>query len=137
MNAGFPDVPDVVRQRMARIRGRATRPELRVREAVRALGIGYRLNRRDLPGSPDLAFIGRRKAIFVHGCFWHQHGCSLTGQMPQKRTEYWAPKLKRNVERDVDAQRRLEALGYSVLTVWECEVAHPDLSKRIASFLAV
>lgn len=80
MNVLFPDVPVIVRRRMARIRGKATRPELLVRQTVRALGIGYRLNRRDLPGSPDLVFMGRKKVIFVHGCFWHQHGCKLTGK---------------------------------------------------------
>jgi DNA mismatch endonuclease, patch repair protein len=120
---------------MARIRGTATRPELLVRQAVRALGVGYRLNRRDLPGTPDLAFIGRRKAIFVHGCFWHQHGCALTGKVPQKRASYWGPKLKRNVDRDQEAQRRLAVLGYSVLTVWECEINSPNLPARLVTFL--
>ncbi|MER8552528.1 very short patch repair endonuclease [Mesorhizobium sp. M0115] len=135
MNVLFPDVPVIVRRRMARIRGKATRPELLVRQTVRALGIGYRLNRRDLPGSPDLVFKGRKKVIFVHGCFWHQHGCKLTGKAPQKRAEYWAPKLKRNVKRDQEAQQRLEELGYRALTIWECEVSSPSLPERIAKFL--
>jgi DNA mismatch endonuclease (patch repair protein) len=120
---------------MARVRGSATRPELIVRQAVRSLGVGYRLNRRDLPGTPDLAFIGRRKAIFVHGCFWHQHGCALTGKAPRKRVEYWAPKLRRNVERDAEQEQRLERLGYSVLTIWECEVGSAGLANRLRAFL--
>ncbi|TIV73138.1 MAG: DNA mismatch endonuclease Vsr [Mesorhizobium sp.] len=119
---------------MSRIRGSSTRPELIVRQAVRSLGIAYRLNRRDLPGSPDLAFIGRRKAIFVHGCFWHQHGCALTGRAPRKRIEYWEPKLRRNVERDTEAVQQLEALGYTVLTVWECKVRDADLTTRLRAF---
>lgn len=121
---------------MGRIRKMSTRPELLVRQAVRALGIGYRLNRRDLPGTPDLAFIGRRKAIFVHGCFWHQHGCGLTGRTPRTRAEYWEPKLRRNVERDREAIVRIEALGYSVLVIWECEVKQADLPERVRAFLS-
>lgn len=81
----FTDVDPLVRRRMAQIRKSATKPELLVRQAVRSLGIGYRLNRRELPGTPDLTFIGRRKVIFVHGCFWHQHGCHLTGKVPSTR----------------------------------------------------
>ncbi|TPI78516.1 DNA mismatch endonuclease Vsr [Mesorhizobium sp. B2-8-9] len=119
---------------MSRILSSATRPELIVRQAVRSLGIGYRLNRRDLPGSPDLVFIGRRKAIFVHGCFWHQHGCALMGRAPRKRVEYWQPKLRRNVERDAEAVQRLEALGYTVLTIWECKVRNADLTMRLRAF---
>lgn len=120
---------------MSRVRGSATRPELIVRQAVRSLGVGYRLNCRDLPGTPCLAFIGRRRAIFVHGCFWHPHGYALTGKAPRKRAEYWAPKLKRSVERDAEAARRLEALGYSVPTIWECEVRCIELTKRLQAFL--
>ncbi len=120
---------------MSQVRKSDTKPELIVRQAVRSLGVGYRLNRRDLPGTPDLAFIGRRKAILVHGCFWHQHGCRLTGRAPATRIEYWAPKLQRNVERDAMAAQRLAALGYSILTIWECEVRASDLLERIRTFL--
>ena len=131
----FPDVPEVVRKRMARIAKSETRPEMLVRHAVRSLGVGYRLNRRDLPGTPDLAFIGRRKAIFVHGCFWHQHGCSLTGKAPRTRHDYWGPKLRRNVERDAEVEFQLKALGYQVLTIWECEVGGTSLAGHVRSFL--
>ena len=120
---------------MSRVRKSNTKPELIVRQAVRSLGIGYRLNRRDLPGTPDLAFIGRRKAIFVHGCFWHQHGCRLTGKVPATRVDYWAPKLRRNVERDAEATARLGALGFMILTIWECEVRDANLLDRLGSFL--
>jgi DNA mismatch endonuclease (patch repair protein) len=131
----FPEVPEQVRRRMSRIRKTGSQPEVRVRQLVHRLGYGFRINRRDFPGSPDLVFIGRKKAIFVHGCFWHQHGCSLTGKMPQTRVEYWVPKLKRNVERDQEAQRRLVEMGYSVLTIWECEVGGQGLLERLARFL--
>ena len=131
----FPDVPEPVRWRMSRIRKTGSKPEVRVRQLAHRLGYRFRINRRDLPGTPDIVFPSRRKVIFVHGCFWHQHGCSLTGKTPQKRTEYWGPKLKRNVERDEEAQRRLEALGYSVLTVWECEIHRHDLPDRLRAFL--
>ena len=99
------------------------------------MGIGYRLNRRELPGTPDLAFIGRGKVIFVHGCFWHQHGCQLTGKVPSTRSEYWAPKLQRNVERDAAATERLKKMGYGVLIVWECEVGDARMTERIGTFL--
>lgn len=131
----FADVPDVVRRRMARIRKAGTHPELVVRRIVRALGIGYRLNRKDLPGTPDLVFIGRRKAIFVHGCFWHRHGCKITANIPRTRAEYWGPKLARNVERDSLALQSLAAMGWATMTVWECEIGDPELSMRLKSFL--
>lgn len=86
----FPDLPEVVRRRMSRVRQPNTKPESIVMKAVRSLGIGFRLNRRDLPGTPDLAFIGRRKAIYVHRCFWHQQGCRLTGKVPVTWVDYLA-----------------------------------------------
>ena len=120
---------------MSQIRESATKPELIVRHCVRSLGIRYQLNRRDLPGTPDLAFIGRKMVIFVHGCFWPQHGCPLTGKAPATRVDYWAPKLRRNVERDAEVAQRLAGLGYSIRTIWECEVRAPDLVDQLRSFL--
>lgn len=105
---------------MAAIRGRDTKPELRLRRLLHASGYRFRLQRRDLPGRPDIVFPGRRKAIFVHGCFWHQHGCR-NSVLPKARAEWWAEKLERNVARDAAAVAGLEALGWQVLTVWECE----------------
>ena len=112
-----------VRSRMMRsIRKTDTRPELVVRRLVRELGVRYRLHGKDLPGSPDIVFRRRQKAIFVHGCFWHQHkGCHLA-KRPFARPEYWLPKLARNQERDRSALMALAALDWDTLVVWECEL---------------
>lgn len=108
---------------MRRIRKVDTKPELAVRRAAHAAGLRFRLHRLDLPGSPDLVFPSRRIALFVHGCFWHQHEeCRLCRQ-PKSRLEYWLPKLRRNQERDVRVVTRLTDLGWTVVTVWECETA--------------
>jgi DNA mismatch endonuclease (patch repair protein) len=132
----FDAVPDVIRRRMSRIRKTDSRPELIVRRLVRRLGYGYRLHRRDLPGSPDLVFAGRRKIVFVHGCFWHQHNCALGNKRPFSRQEYWLPKLERNVSRDRESQRALRQDGWEVLVVWECEVAdQPGLTVKLTRFL--
>jgi DNA mismatch endonuclease Vsr len=120
---------------MSRIRGRDTQPELRVRKLLHALGYRYRLHRRDLPGRPDIVFPGRRKAILVHGCFWHRHGCS-NSILPITRAEWWEAKLSHNVERDAANLVALEALGWSVLTLWECETATEEvLPETIQRFL--
>ena len=106
---------------MRSIRKTDTRPELVVRSLTHGMGYRYRLHRRDLPGTPDLVFPRMRKAIFVHGCFWHQHHCPLGRKQPSTNTHYWLPKLSRNVERDHLVRNRLEKLGWTVLVVWECE----------------
>lgn len=132
----FDDVPDVVRRRMARVRKKDSKPELVVRRLAHRMGYRYRLHRTDLPGTPDLIFPKLRKAIFVHGCFWHRHDCPLAGNMPAKRQEYWLPKLRRNVERDGVAQRNLADLGWHVLIIWECETrASESLTTRLKKFL--
>src|SRR5262249_10070301 len=95
----FPGTSLGVRRRMARIRKTDTQPELIVRKLASKFGYRYRLHRRDLPGTPDLVFPARRKVIFVHGCFWHQHKCPLGNKQPRTRREYWVPKLARNVAR--------------------------------------
>ena len=121
---------------MARVKARNTKPELFVRRALRALGhSGYRLDRRDLPGRPDIAFIGRRRAIFVHGCFWHGHDCKRGARAPKTNAEYWRAKIARNVARDARAERDLGALGWRTLILWECELKAPDLSARLDRFL--
>jgi len=120
----FPDVPEVVRRRMAHIRSSGSRPELAVRSTLHALGYRFRLHRRDLPGCPDLVLASRRKVIFVHGCFWHRHTCPLARKVPATRQEYWGPKLKRNVERDKAALESLAEMGWEALIVWECETRH-------------
>jgi DNA mismatch endonuclease (patch repair protein) len=123
---------------MRRIRKKDTRPEMAVRRAAHALGLRFRLYRRDLPGSPDLVFPRHGKLIFVHGCFWHQHpGCKLARQ-PNSRPEYWLPKLKRNVARDREAQAELLQAGWTVFLIWECETKDPTaLRSRIARFFGL
>jgi DNA mismatch endonuclease (patch repair protein) len=109
---------------MARVRSRDTKPELMVRRMLHAMGYRYRLHAKDLPGKPDIVFRGRRKAILVQGCFWHRHAdqdCPLA-RMPKSRLEFWGPKLEANRQRDIANVERLEALGWEVLLVWECEL---------------
>lgn len=109
---------------MSRIRSRDTSPELAVRRAAHALGYRFRLHRKDLPGKPDLVFPGRKALIFVHGCFWHQHAdpACLNGRRPKSRPEYWDPKLDGNIARDARRRTELEAAGWNVLILWECEI---------------
>jgi DNA mismatch endonuclease (patch repair protein) len=134
----FDDVSEKRSKTMAAIKSANTKPELIVRRLVHSLGHRYRLHRKDLPGTPDLAFIGRKKAIFVHGCFWHQHSdpdCPRF-HVPKSRTDYWLPKLQRNVERDAKHLQQYDEMGWQVLTLWECEVAATDsLTAKITQFL--
>lgn len=121
---------------MSRIRGKDTKPELYVRRMVHAEGYRYRLHRKSLPGSPDLVFPGRKKVIFVHGCFWHQHGCKMS-KMPKTRPEYWFEKFERNRMRDEKNRLELEDLEWQVLIVWECETKrYEQLKSVILRFLA-
>lgn len=106
---------------MSRIRKTNTKPELVVRRLSHALGFRFRLHRSDLPGTPDLVFPRHRKVILVHGCWWHRHNCRLGRREPKSRRKYWIPKLKGNVARDRKVKRQLRRLGWSVLTVWECQ----------------
>ena len=124
-------------ENMRRIRGKDTRPELTVRKLLRSLGFpGYRLHRKDLPGRPDVAFVGRRKAVLIHGCFWHGHDCKVGRREPKSNRDYWLPKIERNRRRDAAHQVELARLGWSVLTVWECELRDlPALSARLAAFM--
>ncbi len=110
---------------MSRVRSRDTSPEWAVRRLVHALGFRYRLNVRSLPGSPDLVLRRHRKVIFVHGCFWHGHGCRLGGRPPATRPAFWRAKFDRNVARDQRALRELWQAGWQVLVVWECETRDP------------
>jgi DNA mismatch endonuclease, patch repair protein len=107
---------------MRQIRGKNTTPELALRSLLHRLGYRFRLHRKDLPGKPDLVFPSRRKVIFVHGCFWHQHPECREGRVPGSRRDYWEPKLLRNQLRDTDAQASLKNLGWQCLVIWECEL---------------
>ena len=121
---------------MARIGSADTAPELVVRKLLHRLGYRFRLHRRNLPGTPDICFPGRKKAIFVHGCFWHRHeGCRRT-TTPRTRTSFWNDKFQKNVVRDRANLNDLGELGWSVMVVWECETADPEaLAARLAGFL--
>lgn len=105
---------------MSRIGGKNTAPELIVRRLMHGLGLRFRLHRRDLPGTPDIVLPRLKTAVFVHGCFWHGHGCKI-GRPPKSRPEYWLPKIERNVARDAEKKAALEALGWRTMEVWQCE----------------
>lgn len=124
-------------ENMRRIRSKHTMPELAVRRLVRALGyLGYRLHRKNLPGKPDIVFVGRKKAIFVHGCFWHGHDCKEGVRKPKSNAGYWFDKIERNRQRDRTHLIALQSMGWVVLTVWECELRCPaELSERLRLFL--
>lgn len=132
----WADVPDARRAIMRANKGKHTKPEITVRRMLHAMGYRFRLHRRNLPGTPDIVFPSRRKAIQVHGCFWHQHeGCS-EAIIPSTRQEYWGPKLARNRERDREKEADLEALGWRSITVWECEIRDATrLSHTLQHFL--
>jgi DNA mismatch endonuclease (patch repair protein) len=98
-----------------------TAPEIVVRQALHALGLRFRLHRRDLPGSPDIVTPKFRTVVFVHGCFWHRHPNCRYATTPKSRQEYWLPKFEANLERDARKEAQLRELGWRVLVVWECE----------------
>lgn len=121
---------------MRAVKSRDTRPELLVRRLLRPIAPGYRLNRADIPGKPDIAFIGAKQAIFVHGCFWHGHDCRRGARKPKDNAEYWAGKIARNRARDAANLQKLDALGWRVLTLWECELKdEAALNARLHAFL--
>lgn len=111
-------------ERMSRVRGKHTKPELYVRKLVRRLGYTYGLHNAKLPGKPDLVFARKKKVIFVHGCFWHRHPsprCALA-RLPKSKLDFWRPKLTENRDRDKKNQRRLRNLGWRYLVIWECQL---------------
>lgn len=123
-------------QTMRAIKSKDTTPEMIVRRLVYGLGYRYRLHRRDLPGCPDLVFGPRRKIIFVHGCFWHQHECPRGARPPKSNQDYWLPKLQRNKCRDEKNLILLAELTWRTLVIWECETKdRKALGARIHKFL--
>jgi DNA mismatch endonuclease (patch repair protein) len=120
---------------MSRIKSANTKPELMVRKALWAEGFRYRLHDKRLPGKPDLALRGLKTAVFVHGCFWHAHENCPSFRPPKSRIEYWAPKLERNKARDLEARRKLEAEGWTVVTIWECQLAKPGWLESLTALL--
>ncbi|MDB5571009.1 MAG: very short patch repair endonuclease [Hyphomicrobiales bacterium] len=121
---------------MRAVRSRNTTPEMKVRALLRPIAPGYRLHRKDVPGSPDVAYVGARRAVFVHGCFWHGHDCARGARTPKTNADYWLAKIARNRARD---QRNLEELkrrGWRALVVWECELSdEPALAGRLRAFV--
>ena len=128
--------PERRSRNMGRIGSKNTRPEMLVRRLVHGLGYRYRLHAKDLPGKPDLVFRSRKKVIFVHGCFWHQHKGCREGRVPTSRESYWAPKLARNVERDREHIRALKLLGWRTLVLWECQLGNPkEVEHKVRAYL--
>jgi DNA mismatch endonuclease (patch repair protein) len=124
-------------ENMQCIRSKDTAPELSVRKVLRSMGFtGYRIHRKDLPGKPDIAFIGKKKAILIHGCFWHGHDCKEGIRKPKSNLEYWIPKIEKNRQRDEVTLEKLNEAGWDVLSVWDCELCNIDwLKERILVFL--
>lgn len=123
---------------MRAVKSKDTAPEMIVRRLVHRLGYRYRLHRKDLPGRPDLVFVGRRKIVMVNGCFWHGHDCARGARQPKANNDYWKPKIGRNVARDAANLTTLLDAGWDVLTIWECEtktVDRPALEQRLREFL--
>jgi DNA mismatch endonuclease, patch repair protein len=123
---------------MRAIKSRDTGPELIVRRIARTVSPGYRLHRKDIPGSPDLAWIGAKRAVFVHGCFWHGHECKNGSRVPKENRDYWVAKVAGNRARDARNLAALKERGWRALVIWECELK-PELlvRQRLAAFLAV
>lgn len=122
-------------ERMSGIRSIDTKPEMTVRRLVHSMGYRYKLHERKLAGSPDLVFVSRRKIIFVHGCFWHQHGCNYY-RMPKTRTDFWDSKLSANKNRDKESMNQLEKDGWNVMVLWECQIRDiENLREMLSRFL--
>lgn len=124
-------------ENMRRIRSRDTSPEVALQAIIRSLGIPFRKHARNLPGRPDLVFLKPRKAIFLHGCFWHLHRRCKTARIPKTRRSYWVPKLEGNKKRDIRIRAKLRKLGWAVLTVWECQLSDLErVRRRVSHFLS-
>lgn len=137
MKSDSPPSPER-RALMARIRARDTQPEMFVRQLLHGQGFRFRLHAKDLPGRPDIVFRRRKKVIFVHGCFWHHHEGCKKASVPKTRVAYWKPKLEANRKRDAISVSALEAMGWEVMIVWECEIPVEDpseLLERLVVFL--
>lgn len=122
--------PEERSRNMSLIRSTGTKPEMMVRKYLFAHGFRYRKNDKRLPGKPDIVLPKYKTVIFVNGCFWHMHGCSRS-RLPKSNSEYWEPKIKRNIERDHKVQAQLSESGWNVLVVWECELKKKNFEQRM------
>lgn len=128
--------PEMRSKIMSHIRSRDTEPEKIVRSLLHRMGYRFRLHRKSLPGCPDVVFPKSKKAIFVHGCFWHGHTSCKRAGIPKTRTEYWFNKISANIERDDKNCKAIIDLGWQVLVIWQCEVKKLDqLEERLKVFL--
>ena len=118
---------------MRAVKGANTRPEMAVRRFLWSAGLRYRLHDKKLPGKPDIVFPSRRIALFVHGCFWHGHEGCPRHRIPKTRTEYWTAKIGANQQRDARTCAALQAMNWTVLILWECEIKKPE---RLAAILS-
>lgn len=116
---------------MSRIRSTDTKPEEIVRKYLFSQGFRYRKNDRRYPGKPDIVLPKFHTIIFVNGCFWHMHGCSRS-RLPRSNQDYWKPKIERNIERDAENKQKLEAAGWKVIVVWECELKKSLVDERLS-----
>ncbi len=122
---------------MSKIRAKNTKPEISVRKSLHRLGFKrYTLHKRELPGSPDIVFVSRKKAILIHGCFWHHHSNCKLAYTPKTNIKFWLKKIKDNIERDRVCQKRLQGMGYNQLIIWECESKKPEVVEaKLKKFL--
>lgn len=120
---------------MAKIRSKDTKPEILLRQSLHEAGYRYRIHAKSLPGHPDIVFPARKKVIFVHGCFWHGHSCPVGDRLPKTNTEFWRSKRENNKNRDFLQRESLDKSGWSVLTVWECELNPAYIESKVMSFL--
>lgn len=128
--------PEIRSKIMSRIRSKDTKPEKTVRSLLHRMGYRFRLHRKSLPGCPDIVFPKRKKAIYVHGCFWHGHVGCKHATIPKTRPDYWSSKISTNALRDAKNQKALCEIGWDVLVVWECETNKLDeLKMRLTNFL--
>jgi len=127
--------PEERSERMSRVRGKDTKPEMAVRRLLHSMGFRYRLHKDNLPGKPDIVFSKGKKVIFVNGCFWHQHNGCRAAALPKSNLDFWREKLGKNIERDTRIHKELAQNGWSQLIVWECEINDPKLRERLLCFL--
>lgn len=121
---------------MSRVRGRDTKPELKVRSLVHGMGFRFRLGNRELPGNPDLKFPRLKKVIFVHGCFWHGHRNCSRAKLPKTNVKFWEEKIEKNKHRDAKSIKSLRKLGWQTLVIWQCETRNlPKVQKKLREFL--